>query len=87
MASRLRATGEPSRIGTQEESLAMLRTYGRTSLRSLGATTFLAFAGLAAALIPLALHAVFVPDQPPGDLLYFSAAVIAGAVVGLLVRR
>lgn len=85
-APRLRGSGEPSRIGTQELP-DMLRTYGRQSLRTAGATVFLALAGLTAGLIPLALFSVMHQERPPSDLLYLASAIIAGGVVGWLTRR
>lgn len=65
----------------------MLRTYGRQSARSAGATIVLALAGLTTGLIPLALLAVFAPDQPPGDLAFIACAILAGGTVGWLTRR
>lgn len=64
-----------------------MRTYGKTSLRGAGATAFLALIGLTAALLPIAAHTLIAPGQPPGDLLYLAAAIVAGGAVGFVLRR
>jgi predicted PurR-regulated permease PerM len=64
-----------------------MRTFGKTPLRGAGATGFLAMIGLAAALVPLAIHSLFTGQEPPGMLLYFAASMIAGGVVGRVLRR
>jgi hypothetical protein len=65
----------------------MMRRSGRNPLTTAGTTGFLAMLGLAAALVPLALHAATSNGAPASDWLYLAAAIIAGGVVGRALRR
>jgi hypothetical protein len=64
-----------------------MRTYGQQALRGLSATAFLGLFGTTAALIPIAIFAIF-SDGPNQSLaLYAGASVIGGAAIGWILRR
>jgi hypothetical protein len=64
-----------------------MRTYGEQVLRGIGATTFLSLFGTTAALIPIAIFAIF-SDGPSQSLaLYAGASVIGGGAIGWILRR
>jgi predicted PurR-regulated permease PerM len=64
-----------------------MRTYGQQALRGLGATTFLGLLGTTAALIPIAIFALFSNGQEQGLALYAGASVIGGGAIGWILRR
>jgi hypothetical protein len=64
-----------------------MRTYGKTSLRTAGATSVLAMIGLVAALIPLALHARLTDGADAHWSLYLLASVAAGGAIGWVLKR
>jgi cell division protein FtsW (lipid II flippase) len=63
-----------------------MRTYGRQSLRSLGAIIFLGLFGTAAAMIPIALFALFSDGSPPHWTLFAGASIVGGAAIGWMLR-
>jgi hypothetical protein len=64
-----------------------MRTYGKQALRGLGATTFLGLFGTTAALIPIAIFAIFGEGPNQSLALYAAASVIGGGAIGWILRR
>lgn len=59
----------------------------RPIIRHLGALGFLSMLGLVAAMIPIALFAIVSGKVPQNDLVYFIAAIFAGAIIGWVTKR
>ena len=57
------------------------------ALRHIGAIGVLAFLGLAAALIPIALYSIVFGSSPTNPVLYIVAATIGGGVIGWVTKR
>lgn len=74
-----------SGFGTRLEMI--VRTFGKRELRTAGATAFLGLLGTAAALLPIAIFAVFNQGEPAHWTLYAGASVVGGAVIGWVLRR
>jgi hypothetical protein len=66
---------------------AIVRTFGNRHLRTAGATAFLGLLGTSAALLPIAIFAVFNQGEPAHWTLYAGASVVGGAVIGWVLRR
>lgn len=64
-----------------------MRTYGHQALRGFAATTFLGLFGTTAALIPIALFAIFSDGPNQSFALYAGASVIGGGAIGWILRR
>jgi hypothetical protein len=64
-----------------------MRTYGKQTLRGVGAILFLGMFGSVAALIPVALFALTSDGTPPHWTLYAGASIVGGAAIGWLLRR
>ncbi len=56
-------------------------------VRHAGAVGFLSMIGLTAAMIPLALYSLFADKTPTDPLIFIGASVIAGAVVGWVLKK
>jgi len=72
-------------FGTGWESI--VRTFGKRQLRTAGATVFLGLLGTSAALLPIAIFAVFSQGEPAHWTLYAGASIVGGAVIGWVLRR
>lgn len=56
-------------------------------IRHLGAIGFLSMLGLTVAMIPIALFAILSGKVPQDNLVYFIAAIFAGAIIGWVTKR